>query len=345
MRRGASIVVLMGALAMFFVGHPSSASASEDELLRQIKDLVFEQKWDAVLTTCDQFIASFQRSTALPRAYYYKAQGLEHIKGREADAITAYGDFLKKFPGSTGTLNEDATLSRITLATSLYLKGDKGHVPVLMDGMDLKGYPRIYAAIQSSKIDHAAARQKAIPLLKDCASEEPDDELRNECVIALLRVKPGAIPSDPVAPRPIPPPPPRSAASPRDGISPPTPPREPNPASPAAPRAPREPNPATPREPATPASPTDAKMIRVEVLNLATGKVKVRVNMPLAFAELAVQSLEDEYGEVLKHELKQKGLGIKFETFEQFFNAIKKGGKQTLVEIENEGESIKVWIE
>ncbi len=288
-------------------------SATEDELLVKIKNDVFEQRWDGVLAQCDEFIRSFSSSPSLPRAYYYRAQGLEHIKGREADAITAYGDFLKKFPKGPGTLTETATLTRITLATSLYLKGDKRHVGLVMEAMDHPGYPGNYAAIQSSKIDHPAAWQKAIPILKDCVNEQPDEEVRNECVVGLLRIKPDSIPTRP----PAPPPAPREGSAPRR---------------------------AGPRQTA---SPGDAKLIRVEVFNKASGKVSVRVNMPLAFAKLALESLQENYGPMLEDELKKQhpSFGLKFGSLELFLEAIKKGGKQTLVEIDNDEESIKVWIE
>ena len=310
---------VVAAVALVSVTVPAR-SAGEDELLVKIKNDVFEQRWDGVLAQCDEFIRSFPSSPSLPRAYYYRAQGLEHIKGREADAIAAYGDFLKKFPKGPGTLTETATLSRITLATSLAQKGDKGQVGVLMEGMNLKGYPGVYAAIQSSKIDHAAARQKAMPLLRDCASEEPDDEVRNECVVALLRIKPESL----------------------EGIHPPVPPVPPAKGVRGLPPVPEKPG-----KPPAPPGPGDAKLIRVEIVNKVTGKVTVRVNMPLAFADLVLQSIGDNYSEILNKELQEKGVGVglKFDSLHQLMDAIKKGGKQTLVEIDQEGESIKVWIE
>ena len=73
-------------------------SATEDELLVKIKNDVFEQRWDGVLAQCDEFIRSFSSSPSLPRAYYYRAQGLEHIKGREADAIGATASSSRSSP-------------------------------------------------------------------------------------------------------------------------------------------------------------------------------------------------------------------------------------------------------
>jgi hypothetical protein len=298
-------------------GGAFAGPGSEDELLRQIKSDVFEQKWDAVLAGCDQFIRSFTSSPSLPRAYYYRAQGLEHIKGREAEAIDAYAAFLKKFPSSPGTLAEDATLSRITMATSLYLKSDRRFVGVLTENMDARGYPRVYAAIQASKIDHNVARQKALPILKQCVQTEKDEELKNECVLAMLRIDPAALP--------VPTPP----AAGRVDVTRPV---------PAAPKVKGGP----PPPPPPPGAPGEAKLFRIEVFNKQNKQVSVRVNMPLAFAELALQSLGEAYGPMIEEQLKMKGLSG---NLNQFIEALKKGGKQTLVEVETGEESIKIWVE
>ncbi|HET9481373.1 MAG TPA: hypothetical protein VFP98_06420, partial [Candidatus Polarisedimenticolia bacterium] len=271
--------------------------------LRQIKNDVFDQRWDAVLGSCDRFISSFTSSTALPRAYYYRAQALEHTKGREADAIEAYGTFLTKFPRETGALREDAVLSRMTMATSLCLKGDRRFTGVIMDGMDERGYPRIFAAIQASKCQHAPARTKAVPILKQCAASEPDVELKNECVVALLIIDPRALPPTPPAP-------------------------------PVVPRAPGAP-------PASPA-PGDAKLIRVEVFDKASNKVAVRVNLPIAFADLLLQSLGDELKPELERHLQTKFKGM---DMQKMWDAIRKGGKQILLEVDIEDQKIKVWTE
>lgn len=310
--------LLAGAAVMAALGGGALAgTASEDELLRQIKNDVFEQKWDAVLAGCDEFIRSFTSSTSLPRAYYYRAQGLEHIRGREAEAIDAYAAFLKKFPASPGTLAEDAMLSRITMATSLYLKGDKRFVGVLTENMDTRGYPRVYASIQASKIDHNVARQKALPVLKECVQTEKDEELKNECVLATLRISPDAL-TPPVPPVP-------KAAS--RGT--------PVPPAPGVKGVP-------PVPPTPPAGPGEAKLFRIEIFDKTKNQVSVRVNMPLAFAKLAIESLDDAYGPMIDRELKMKGLGA---NLDQFLEALKKGGKQTLVEVEADNQRIKVWVE
>src|SRR5262245_27618144 len=301
-RRAAAGIVLLAATSM-----PARA-ADEGQLLSKIKTEVFDQQWDSVLEACDQFISQFSRSQALPRAYYYRAQALEHVKGKETEAIEAYSLYLTKFPTESGALKEDALLSRLTLATSLYLKGDKRHTAVVLEGMDLKGYPRVYAAIQGSKIDHAAARKKAVPILKDCAATESDPELRNECVVAILRIDPKAVP-----PNTVPPPlPPQKI----DGPGPPPPP------------------------PGAPAAPT--RLIKVEVYDKVKKQVVVRVNLPLAFAELLLDSLGDNYKDEVEGEFYKK---FKMPDMKKLMDSIKQSGPQTLIEIDEEDQRIKVWIE
>lgn len=302
-----TVMAVIVSLTAFFL----AAGADEGELLRQIKSEVFDQQWTAVLASCDQFIAQFPRSATLPRAYYYKAQALEHIKGREVDAIAAYTDFMTRFPGETGALKEDAILSRLSMASSLWIAGNRTQVGVIIKGMDESGYPRTYSAIQASKIDHAPARAKALPILKECAERETDVEVKNECVLALLRI-------DPKSTTEL-----RQPAPPRPGGRP-----------PSVPGAPAPPNPPG----AGPAG--EAKLIRVEVYDKIKKQVSVRVNMPVAFAQLLLDSLNDELRNEISHGLQAKGLQL-----DRFWEAFKKGGKQTIVEIDDAEQHIKVWIE
>lgn len=290
-------VAILALSAAFFI----AAGADEGELLRQIKSEVFDQQWDSVLASCDLFIAQFPRSATLPRAYYYKAQALEHLKGREPEAIAAYTDFLTRFPAEMGALKEDAVLSRLSMASSLWQAGNRTQVGVILKGMDESGYPRTYSAIQASKIDHPPARTKALPILKDCAERESDVEVKNECLLALLRI-------DPKSTTELRQPPPRPPGG---------------------------------GGPETPGATTgQAKLIRVEVYDKVKKQVSVRVNMPLAFAQLLLDSLNDELRAEISHGLQAKGLQL-----DRFWEAFKKGGKQTIVEIDDEGQHIKVWIE
>lgn len=280
-----------------------AAASDEGELLRRIKSDVFDRLWPQVLTECDEFIASFPRSQALPRAYYYRAQALESLK-RNDEAIKAYSEFLKRFSSETGALREDALLKRITLARIQYQNKLTGNLGVILEGMDEDGATQIYAAIEAAKIDHVPAQKKAIPVLKDCAQFETQEELKNECVVALLRLDPKQVPAG-------------------AGTS------------------------------ATPGA-NQAKLIRIEVFNKLQKKVMVRVNLPIAFAELALESLTENYRHIIEQKLAtiegpdspdNPGMPKTLPDFKKLLEAVRSGGAQTLVEIDGEEDFIKVWIE
>ena len=183
-----------------------TAAQTEEELIRQIKSDVFEERWDAVLTGCDELIAAFPRSSLLARTMYYKGKALQHMKGREKEALDAYGALIDRFPDES-LLAEDAKISRMGLAKILWLNGSKEHVKILMDGLAEEGSLKVYAAIQISHVDNRPAAARALPILQDCSKNEADAEVRNECTLAILRIDPGALPQLPGPPPPAPPPP------------------------------------------------------------------------------------------------------------------------------------------
>ena len=273
-----------------------AVASDEGELLRRIKSDVFDRNWPQVLSECDEFIKSYPRSQALPRAYYYRAQALESLK-RNPEAIAAYSDFLKRFPSEMGALKEDAKLKRITLARIQYQNGDKSALSVILEGMDEEGSTQIYAAIEGSKIDHIPTQKKATPILKDCAQFETQEELKNECVVRLLSIDPKLVPA---------------GAGAGAGAS----------------------------------AAGQAKLIRVEVFNKLQKKVVVRINLPIAFGELLLDSLDENYRNMIQAKIKESHGGeFQMPDFKKLLEAIKTGGPQTLVEIDNDEDSIRVWIE
>ena len=192
--RASLAALLLAALSIAGVVRLAVAEPpSEDEILRQIKSDVFEERWDSVLADTERLIATYPDSAQMPRTMYYRAKALQHIEGREDETLRAWGEFIEKYPGET-LLREDAQIQRFGLAKSLWLKGNKGAISILMQGLEEKGYPRLYAAIQISHLDHRPARARALPILQDCSKNEKDAELRNECTIAILRIDPSAVP-------------------------------------------------------------------------------------------------------------------------------------------------------
>lgn len=285
-------------------GWAQQPAGTEQEILRQIKEDVFEERWENVLEGCNELIKKYPKSSSLARTMYYRARALQNVPGHESEALVAYGEFIDKFPGEK-VLREDALISRMSLAKSMYLNGKKEAIRVLLDGLDEKGYPKIYAAIQLSYLEHIPGRTRALPILKECAEKEDDGEVRNECTLAILRI----------------------------GGTPPFPPN----ASEAAPGTT-----STPPSKSTAGTSTagEPKLIRLQVRDKATGKITVAVNLPIAFAEALLTSLKDvDQGQVIQ-ELKNRGIDIN-----NLWKSLRTLGKQTLVEIETEDAYIKVWLE
>lgn len=81
-------------------------------------------------------------------------------------------------------------------------------------------------------------------------------------------------------------------------------------------------------------------MIRLEVFDKAKNQATVRVNMPIAFAEIFLQTVGDNLRDEIQKHMDLKGMDL-----DQFWKAIKDGGPQTLVEIDDGDQKIKVWIE
>jgi hypothetical protein len=226
-----------------------------------------------------------------------RAKALHHLPGREEEAVAAYGALIERFPGET-VLREDAAIGRMSLAKSLWLRGRKEHVSVLMQGLEEKGYPRIYAAVQISHLDNRPARSRALPVLKDCSLNERDSEVRNECTLAILRIDPAAVPAPPTV-----------------GTT-------------SAAPAPERPSGGEPR------------LIRLEVREKGTDKLRVAVNLPIAFAEALLGALSEyEHGQVVE-ELKRRNIDL-----DNIWKSLKTMGAQTLVQVETDEVNVRIWLE
>jgi hypothetical protein len=193
---GLSLALCVGRAPWAF---PPPESSTEDEILKQIKNDVFDEKWESVLADCERHIATYPKSDALARSYYYRARALQHLPGKEEAAVAAYGEIIDKFP-SDAVLREEAQISRINLAKSLWVQGKKDSITILTKALDGKGYPRIYAAIQISHLDNKPSQARALPILQECSRGESNAEVRNECTLGILRIDPSAVP----APKPTP---------------------------------------------------------------------------------------------------------------------------------------------
>ena len=81
----------------------------------------------------------------------------------------------------------------------------------------------------------------------------------------------------------------------------------------------------------------EVKWFKVLITDTKTGKDKVRITLPLAVIEILVNCSDDK-----PMKLKEHGCDIDFKAL---FAELKKVGPMSLIELVDEGELIKVWLE
>src|SRR5436309_1803090 len=131
-------------------------------------------------------------------------------------------------------------------------------------------YVSMLAAIHASDSSDRALRARALPVLKKAYAAQTDQEIRNEILIAILKVDPQQVPqSDAPAPTPSP------------AVSPGAPPRAGTPS-----------------------------LIRMTVYNKQEKRYDLRVNLPVAFARMLVEAIGDQERKELQHEAQRKGIDL-----------------------------------
>ncbi|MFA4925250.1 MAG: hypothetical protein WC524_01195 [Candidatus Aminicenantales bacterium] len=81
----------------------------------------------------------------------------------------------------------------------------------------------------------------------------------------------------------------------------------------------------------------EAKWFKVLIVDKATGKEKVRVTLPISLVEIFARCAENEE---IKMDGKNQNLNV-----EQLIEQLKKAGSMSIVEIDDEEATIKVWLE
>jgi hypothetical protein len=82
---------------------------------------------------------------------------------------------------------------------------------------------------------------------------------------------------------------------------------------------------------------TEVKWLKVLITDDLTDKVRVRVTLPVVLVEIFLQAAEDRHLRVNRDEYE---LDLK-----DMFRELKKLGPTTLIEIHEDGETIKIWLE
>jgi hypothetical protein len=305
-RAGAPVRVLAVVIALAFIpaagaatSPPAPAAApAEADLVRQIKVDVFDENWGAVLRSCEDLLARYPASPSTPQAAFYRARALSRIPGREADAVAALREFVTRHPGDK-LLSEQAWTSLFTLACDARRVKGSTCSDTLDEGLsNTSAYVSTLAAIRASDTRDEALRGRALVVLKKALSTQSEPDIRDEILIAILKIDP----------KQVPPPAPRVA-----------------PAEASATGA------------ASGHAPT---LIRMTIFNKEEGRYDLKINLPVAFAQMLLNSLGEDARSEMRREAGRRGINL-----DDVFEAIQKAGTGRFLEVDTEESRIEVWIE
>lgn len=183
----------LGLMVLLLVSLSLQASlkvSGDEKLFREAKILIFDKKWEEAQQKLERILRDYPQSPIYPQALFYKAKCLEEQRGREEEALKVYASFLEQTDISS-SLREQAKVSLIDLAYSLYEKGERNYLQQIEEMLNSSNQAiKYYAALQLSHAEDKKIAQKAVPVLKEILKKERDEDLRDRAKIALLRVEP-----------------------------------------------------------------------------------------------------------------------------------------------------------
>jgi len=291
LHHAARTMLIAGAL-LFLMG----AASTEEALVRQLKVDVFDENWTAVLKDCDELLSRFPSSPDRDQAAFYRTKALSRLPGREAEAIDALRTFLRARPDDR-LLAEEAWSSLFAVACAAGRGAPGACREVLGEGLQSPApFISTLAAIRAADVDDAALRRRALPILKKGYDSQTDADIRNEILIAILKIAPDEVPA------------PHGAAA-----------------------------DSPPRKPGNEDEPA---IIRMSVFNKEEERFELKVQFPVAFARMLIDSLGEERREELRREAQRQGMNI-----DEIFEAIRRSGRGRLLEVDTEDSLIEIWIE
>jgi len=289
---------LAGVLAFATLG----GAATEEDLFRQVKVDVFDQDWPAVLSGCDEILRQKPSGQAAARASFYRARALSRIPGREAEGLDAFRKFVVAYPREK-VMVEEAWGGIFTAACHPRAASRAACGAALREGLaDSSSYVSTLAAIRAADSGDEALRPRALATLKKAYATQTEPEIKNEILIAILKIDPKQVPQAAAAPPP----------------------------PPAAPGPPRGKPPAAKQ-------PT---LIKMTVYNKIEKRYDLKINLPVAFARMLVDSLDEEDLQDISREAEKKGIDL-----DDIFQAIEKNGAGKLLEVDSEDSHIEIVIE
>ena len=273
----------------------AAGSASDETLFRQVKIDIFDENWEAVLKGCDELLARFPNSGSASQAAFYRARALSRMPRRQAEAIRAYQEFVGR-QGADKLLIEEAWSGIFDLACAPGREGNAQCAAILRKGLaNRSAFVSTLAAIRASDVSDESVRRKALEALKKAYETQDDLDVRNEILIAILKIDPSEVPEARLTGERTAPPPDER------------------------------------RRPT---------LIRMSVYNKVEGKFEVKVNFPIAFARMLIDSLGKFEKEALRRGAREQGVNL-----DDIFDTIQKAGAGRLLEVDTKESLIEIWIE
>ena len=292
---GRAILVIGLALGLSGI---DAAGGREEDLIRQLKIDVFDQNWAAVLAGCEAILESNPGSQAAAQAAFYRTRALGRLPGRETEAIESLRQFLRSAPGDR-LLVEEAWSSLFTIACAGKRQESRTCAGALEAGLAEKApFVSTLAAIRAADVSDPEVRRRALPVLKRAYGTPIDADIRNEILIAILKIDPAQVPAPDVTP------------SPRSGGT------------------------------ATADGRKKPAFIRMSVFNKEDERFEIKVQFPVAFARMLIDSLGETRRDDLRREARLQGMNI-----DEIFEAIRNAGTGRLLEVDTGDSIIEIWIE
>lgn len=296
--RALALVFVLALVGLVDVAPAASAGPAEADLVRQIKVDVFDENWNAVLKGCEDLLARYPASPSVAQAAFYRARALSRTPGREGEAVTAFREFVNRRAGDK-LLSEQAWTSLFALACDARRVRGSACSDTLDEGLsNSSAYVSTLAAIRASDTKDEALRGRALLVLKKALSTQSDPDIRNEILIAILKIDPKQVPSP--APHAM------------EGAG--------GAAGAAAGHPPA--------------------FIRMTIFNKEEGRFDLKINLPVAFAQMLLNSLGEETRAEMRREAGRRGINL-----DDVFEAIQKAGPGRFLEVDTEESRIEVWIE
>jgi hypothetical protein len=173
----------------------AAGGGTNEDLFRQVKIDVFDQNWAAVLRGCEAILARDPTGPLAPQASFYRARALSRLPGREAEGLQAFRTFVTAHPDDK-VLMEDAWSSLFEIACGAPQPAGSACAGILREGLaHPSSYVSTLAAIHASDSADESLKRKALARLKAAYATQTDSEIRNEILIAILKIDPRQVPA------------------------------------------------------------------------------------------------------------------------------------------------------